>query len=405
MNDKVQSPPIIDPFARDLVSDPYTSYAKFRETGSLCKGGPGLWVLTSYQTIRTALTSKALGQYAFYHKSKLNSSGPEASRANAVDAVNSFFANAVVSKDHSEHAEIRRALAHGLTLMLTEELRRLIAHEAQEIIYEASVLGEVDAVTQFSNKMTSTLLSQLLGITRTAALEASEKALDITPAFTPIASHPQLLKAGESIQWLRETIGQLVVRKSISNKLISSAVTAQKNYGWSTNYIVDNIVFLLFAGFETTANLISSGMALMAEYTTLQRQIKLCDDVNTAVQEFLRYDAPTQIIGRVVLNDFEIGDTVVPRGDAIIMLLASGNRDGNEFVAADELRLERSPNRHLSFGAGAHHCLGARFVRLLGVEFFSELSKSDLSFKLTGPIERRQSSTLRMYSSVPIFLS
>lgn len=402
MADFVDGPQMIDPFAQELLSDPYPSYAKFRGAGPLCKGGPGLWVLTQSSEIRAALKNPALGQYAFNHGSVQRSSRMGFSGEMPNERINSFFSRAVVSLDAPAHSDIRRILAQGLTLMLTDELANVLREKSDDTIRKARENGHADAVSDFSEPMTALLLSEILGISQAMALQASRRASDITPTFTPVSSGPEIAKAAESLDWLREMVAHIVIANTDHTKFIAAILEGQETFGWPLKYMVDNIVFILFAGFETTANLISSGVALLASHPNSQLDLNNCSDINTAVQEFLRYDTPTQIIGRVASRSVEINGFVVPAGHAIIMLLASGNRDEGEFSKPDSLILNRTPNRHLAFGGGPHHCLGARFVRLLGVEFFRQLSESKLTFKLSGSIRRSSSPTLRMYSFVPL---
>jgi cytochrome P450 PksS len=126
---------------------------------------------------------------------------------------------------------------------------------------------------------------------------------------------------------------------------------------------------LLVAGHETTGNLISSGALTLLEYPeqaeTLRRDPSL---IKPAVEELLRYTSPVEMATeRYAREDVEIAGTLVPRGELILAVLGSANRDERHFENPDSLNLARDPNRHLAFGrGGVHHCLGAPLARMEG---------------------------------------
>src|SRR5262249_14595872 len=129
--------------------------------------------------------------------------------------------------------------------------------------------------------------------------------------------------------------------------------------------VVANCVLLLFAGHETTANLLGSGLYRLlsnpAEHAALRADPTL---TASAVEEFLRYDPPVAGTLRVVAQDDEVHGQALHRGDIVAAMIAAANRDPAHFEAPEELRIRRSPNKHLTFGYGIHFCLGAPLARL-----------------------------------------
>lgn len=161
---------------------------------------------------------------------------------------------------------------------------------------------------------------------------------------------------------------------------------------------------LLVGGNETTVNLIGNGMlALLRCPDQLQR---LRDDpslVPAAVEELLRYDAPVQINLRRVVEDCEIDGFPVRRGDDLILLLGSANRDPEQFRDPDRLDVARSEGSHLSFGRGIHHCVGASLARLEGRIAIEVLLERFSSIGLAGPLPRfRGGIVLRGLQSLPL---
>ena len=124
---------------------------------------------------------------------------------------------------------------------------------------------------------------------------------------------------------------------------------------------------LLAAGNETTTNLIGNGMLALLRHPDQLRQLQENPDLAAAaVEELLRYDGPVQTDGRTVLEDMELEGKQLKRGQPLILLIGSANRDGQAYEHADALDITREGQPHIAFGRGIHHCLGAPLARLEG---------------------------------------
>jgi cytochrome P450 len=206
--------------------------------------------------------------------------------------------------------------------------------------------------------------------------------------------------------WLQEYIGALLHerRGCPGEDLLSRMLTARHGADALTiDEIVDNAVFLFFAGFETTTNLISTGCEALLEHGEQLRLLRTSPElVPGAIEEFLRYDAPVQVKGRVVRAELEVGGRSIRAGRVLMLLLGSANRDPDEFVDPDRLDVTRRPNRHLAFGGGIHRCLGAALARAEGAVLFDRLVRRTRRFEPAGPAVRRLSASFRAHESVPI---
>ena len=166
---------------------------------------------------------------------------------------------------------------------------------------------------------------------------------------------------------------------------------------------MDNAVFLFFAGFETTSNLIAAGCAALLEHPGELRRLRAdASLVPTAVEEFLRYDAPIQSVARLVLEPIDVGGQTIRRNRVVVLLLGSANHDERQFDDSERLNVGRKPNPHVTFGGGIHHCLGATLGRLEAVTLFERLLKRFAVLEPAGPVVRRPSGGLRSYASVPV---
>jgi cytochrome P450 len=126
------------------------------------------------------------------------------------------------------------------------------------------------------------------------------------------------------------------------------------------------------------------------------------DMADTAVDEFLRFDAPLHLFERTATEDTEIGGVMVPKGKKIAALLGSANRDENIFENADELDLSRSPNPHIGFGAGIHFCIGAPLARMEMTTSLPMLLERLPKLELAAEPVRRPTFVLRGYESAAV---
>lgn len=128
--------------------------------------------------------------------------------------------------------------------------------------------------------------------------------------------------------------------------------------------IVDTVALILIGGLDTTTSAIGNALIYLSDNPEARRRlIEEPELMPTAVEEFLRYQAPVQGLARTVTRDTELGDEELREGDRVLMLWASANRDEEEFEDPDQVRLDRHPNRHLTFGVGVHRCLGSNLAR------------------------------------------
>jgi cytochrome P450 len=155
-------------------------------------------------------------------------------------------------------------------------------------------------------------------------------------------------------------------RAAPGNDLLSLLITARdQDDKLSEDELVATAMLLLFAGHETTTNLLSnSTLMLLRDPEARDRFVAEPDSAGTAIEEFLRFDGPSNSMSRVVRADHEVGGKRLKQGDRVFAMINAANRDPRQFEMPDRLDLGRQPNRHLTFGQGAHFCVGAQLARL-----------------------------------------
>jgi cytochrome P450 len=170
----------------------------------------------------------------------------------------------------------------------------------------------------------------------------------------------------------------------------------------STHELIATCVLLLNAGHEASVNGFGNGIVAAYQHPDQWKLLQSQPDAiaDTAVEEFLRFDAPLHFFDRTATADTEIGGVAIKKGQKIVSLLGSANRDEDIFVESDRMDLTRNPNPHIGFGAGIHFCLGAPLARLEMAVSIPALFNRFPHLELTSTPVRRPTFSLRGYESV-----
>ncbi|MGH7823202.1 MAG: cytochrome P450, partial [Candidatus Binatia bacterium] len=164
-------------------------------------------------------------------------------------------------------------------------------------------------------------------------------------------------------------------RREPADNLLSALARAEaEGEVLSSDEIIATAILLLFAGHETTTNLIAAGMLTLDMHPEEKRRLAANPELaNTAVEEFLRWEGPSKIQVRLATEDLEIRGREVKSGQRVFLVQAAAHRDPEQFADPDRVNVAREPNEHLGFGYGIHHCLGAPLARLEGRVVFGSL--------------------------------
>lgn len=380
-----------------IIADPYPAYAKLRQAGPLCRGGAGQWVVTRHAEVTALL-----------HDSRLAHEFPEELRLFAIGegpAV-SFFRRIILNRDPPAHTQVRKLMSATFGPSRVRALIDQIGARVHELLMPVLDRDSFDAVQDLAFPLPVMVVCDLIGVPADDRNEVRPYATDLSKAFGTQIPEKDRASVNSAVVWLRSYIGSLLEeRRNSPREDLLSFMLSNLGQGAQISYeeIVDNIVFLFFAGFETTMNLIGTGCAALLEYpdqlTRLRQDSSL---ISSAVEEFLRYDAPIQSAGRLLLAPIEIGGRTIKKGRVLILLLGSANHDERRFLAPERLDIGREPNPHVSFGGGVHYCLGATLARMEVAVLLRQLLDRFSVFESAGRATRRFSSGFRSYASVPV---
>ena len=169
--------------------------------------------------------------------------------------------------------------------------------------------------------------------------------------------------------------------------------------------LLQNVIFILNAGHETTTNLIGNGLYALLEWP--EQKAKLLADpglINTTVEEILRFESPVQIGNRMATKDVTVGGVAMPAGTFITIGIAAANRDPKEFTDPDAFDVGRAHNRHVAFASGVHFCVGLAIARMEGRIAIGRFLKRFPNYSLAGEAVRGGRARFRGFLSIPVML-
>jgi cytochrome P450 len=294
----------------------------------------------------------------------------------------------LVFLDPPDHDRLRALLSRAFTPRQVARVRPITQEIATELADAAAEAREVDLYDSFAQRLPLQVICTLLGIPSIDHQEVGDwtAALSLATATpTPEAR----VDADRAIGSFDDYVGRLVAERRVrpGDDLLSELVAVEEGGDrLSKDELVAMVVQLLYAGHETTRNLIGNGLFTLlrhpAELARLRREPSL---LTSAVEEMLRYEPPILFLSRVALTDVEIAGVCVRRGDLVHTNLASANRDPEHFADPDRFDVGRRENRHLTFGWGMHFCMGAHVARMEGRVAFETLLRRFSGIELVGP--------------------
>jgi len=389
-------PPKYDAAEVALLTDPYPVYQQLRAAGPLCRGGPAQWVVTRYSDVAALVGDERLGAEfdQEYHRIALGG-GPLAE----------FFGHVMLNRDPPVHTLLRRLLAKEFTTRTVRERGRGIDAIVAELLTPAIDEGRFDAATDLGDKLPIRVLADFVGMDWKKIDEVQPRARILAQAFATYLPEDARGETVAALEWMRDLVETMFDEKLRDpGDDVVSRLCEIDEATVSRQALIDNVVFLLFAGFSTTTDLLSNGLAALAVRPDQLAILRAFPElIPRAVEELLRYDAPVQVKSRVVHRPVEIGGRTIRSGRVLILHLGSANRDEERFPRAGQLDVTRHPNPHLSFGGGGIHlCLGAALARAEAASVLRFITTHFLHIAPGGPAQRRYSPNFRSYLSVPI---
>ncbi|MFC9676025.1 cytochrome P450 [Streptomyces sp. NPDC056949] len=358
-------------FTWEFASDPYPAYAWLRENAPVHRtklpSGVEAWLVTRYADARQALADSRLSKNPEHHaedaQGKSKTGIPGERSANLMTHL--------LNIDPPDHTRLRRLVSKAFTPRRVAAFAPRVQELADDLIDRFAPRGEADLIHDFAFPLPIYAICDLLGVPR----EDQDDFRDWAGMMIRHGGGPRGGVA-RSVKKIRGYLAELIHRKrnDPGDDLISDLIRASDHGEHLTENEAAAMCFvLLFAGFETTINLIGNGVyALLGnpeQRARLQESIERGERelLDTGIEELLRYDGPVELATwRFATEPLTIGGQQIATGDPVLVVLAAADRDPARFHEPDTLDLSRRDNQHLGYGHGIHYCLGAPLARLEG---------------------------------------
>lgn len=377
-------------FTDEILQDPYSTYARLHEEGPLhfvdVGGKWAVWSIFSHAECSAIAKDPRLSAK---RAQQMLLALPLSRQAEFSDLAR-MFGLWLIFMDPPEHTRLRKLLNKSFSSDVVEGLRPQVESIVDQMLKGLQHGSEVELMREFANPMPVRIILEMLGIPQ----ELRDTFVDWSRAIAVFRGNPnRTVKEAQAAQsallelteFFRKTVAERRLNKG--RDLISLLIDIEEEGDVLTEEeLYAQCIALLFAGHETTRNLIGNGM-----YTLLQHPeetAKLRDNpemIRSAVEELLRYESPVQFTARVLKEDIEVCGQPIRKGWTVLCMLGAANRDPKQFKEPNRLDLKRLNNQHLAFSAGTHFCIGAHLARLEGQVALLNLVQRFPQMKLAGP--------------------
>lgn len=346
----------------DFVANPYPQLAELRKIGKpIWHEETGMFLAARYKDANAVLRNRSLGRI-------FSPRTPESDW----ETFNYLHADSILDSEPPKHTRLRSLVMKAFNPKRIEELRpnieRITNQLLQGIEQKISSNGEFDLIADYAEPLPVMVIAELLGFPEQDEHLLRPWSQAIVKMYEPAPTEEQKADAKRASNEFAAYVHALMVQrqKEPGADLISElAIVEEQGEKLSAHELIATCVLLLNAGHEASVN--GFGNGLVAALSSEEQWAKLISNIDgltdTAVDEFLRFDAPLHLFERTATEVVEVGGVTVKPGQKIAALLGSANRDEEIFENADRLDLARSPNPHIGFGAGIHFCIGAPLAR------------------------------------------
>ncbi|MFF9852621.1 cytochrome P450 family protein [Streptomyces litmocidini] len=358
-------------FTWEFASDPYPAYAWLREHAPVHRttlpSGVEAWLVTRYADARQALADQRLSKNPAHHDESPHAKGKTGIPGERKAELMTHLLNI----DPPDHTRLRRLVSKAFTPRRVAEFAPRVQELTDRLIDAFAERGSADLIHEFAFPLPIYAICDLLGV-------PPEDQDDFRDWAGMMIRHGGGPRGGvaRSVKKMRGYLAELIHRKreEPGDDLISGLIKASDHGEHLTENEAAAMAFiLLFAGFETTVNLIGNGVYQLLRHpgqrARLQASLAAGETglLETGVEELLRYDGPVEMATwRYATRALTIGGQEIPAGDPVLVVLAAADRDPERFDGPDTLDLARRDNQHLGYGHGIHYCLGAPLARLEG---------------------------------------
>ena len=384
-----------------FVADPYEQLKELRAFGKpVWHEGMQIFLAARHSDANDVFRNKSLGRIFTDKKPDFE-----------WETFNWLHSDSILDSEPPKHTRLRSLVAKAFNRNKIEGMRPAVERITQQLldaIDEKVKSGETfDLIADYAEPLPVKIIADLLGFPESEEHLLRPWSQSIVKMYEVNPSEQYQMEAKKAAAEFAEYVRSLAEhrKKNPGQDLITDLAMVEENgEKLNSHELVATCVLLLNAGHEASVNAFGNGMVAALERPDqaelLRKKSRAITD--TALEEFMRFDAPLHLFERTATVDTELGGVKIEKGQKIAALIGSANRDSAVFERADEMDLTRDPNPHIGFGAGIHFCLGAPLARLEMSVSLPALWEKYPKMALAGAPVRRPTFVLRGYESVSI---
>ena len=407
MNEHVQAAatePLFNPLSPDFIRDPYPHYERLRASDPMHLTAFGAFVASRHAEVSLVMRDRRFGKD--YVERTKRRYGPQIME----EPVFRSMSHWMLQQDPPDHTRLRGLVVKAFTARRVEDMRPRIQEIVDRTLDRIAPQGHMDLIEDFAFRLPVTIICDMLGIPEDHREVFYTGSRDGGRLLDPVPLSKAEIEQGNANNLMQQMYFQQLFelrRKNPGDDLTTQLVQAEEDGSKLSNEeLTANIILLFGAGHETTVNLIGNGLLALHRNPDQLALLKGNPELITnAIEEFLRYDSSVQLTGRVALEDIDdLGGKKIPKGESVLCLLGSANRDPAVYPDRPEcLDITRPKIRPLSFGGGIHLCLGAQLARIEAEVAISTLLRRLPGLKLDNSEnpEWRPTFVLRGLKSLP----
>jgi hypothetical protein len=379
----------------DFYESPYATYAALRAWDPVHRCADGSYFLTRYADLDRVYRDRVR-----FSSDKRTVFGP-------VFGVNSplyaHHTTSLVFNDAPYHTRVRRPIVDALSPSAVRGLEASVMSLVDTLLERLRDLQKFDLIEDFAAHIPVEVIGNLLRVPRVDRGPLRGWSLAILGALETTTTAARLQQGNEAVseftRYLRELIGERRRHPGPDTDLLTSLLREKE---LSEDELLQNCIFLLNAGHETTTNIIGNGLHLLLRTpAAAQRLVEDHTLTGSAIEECLRLESPNQLGNRLVREPVTIGGVALEAGTYLTLCIGAANRDPEEFVQPDLFDITRKPNRHLAIAAGAHACVGMGVARLEAQVAVLRVLQKLPGLRLRGEGQRGARARFRGFVSLP----
>ena len=386
-----------------FIENPYPTLDMLRQESPVHENPDGSVYLTRYQDCLAVYRSRDM------LSDKTEAFGEKFGQCPLLE----HHTTSLIFNDPPYHTVVRKLISGAFTPRKLREMEALIETIVDDLLDTIAEQNTIDMVADFGTILPTEIISFMLGIPKEFRQKLRGYSISILGALDPVVSNERMHAGNQAVNEFSDILNDLInYRRKNPDSAQQGEVLESLIFGehegrkLDQKELIQNCIFLLNAGHETTTSLVSNSVSLFLDHPEQHR--KLLDDptlIDGAVEECLRVESPLQIGNRQAATDFTFGDRKIKEGTYIHTSIAGANRDPSVFADPYKFDIERKNNKHIAFITGIHVCLGATLARMEGRIALGKLLTRFPNMQRDGDAERLPLARFRGFTRLPVKLN